>query len=138
MINQVTLLGRVGSKPEIKISTRENKFARFSIATSEKFKNKQGEWQEKTQWHKICCFNSRFAETLEKYIDKGRMLFIQGQIETREYDDNGTTKYITEIVIPTFGGAMRIIDSKGGSGGSNKSTQGTKETQSNKEEDIPF
>ena len=74
----------------------------------------------------------------EKYIDKGRMLFIQGQIETREYDDNGTTKYITEIVIPTFGGAMRIIDSKGGSGGSNKSTQGTKETQSNKEEDIPF
>ena len=64
------------------------------------------------------------------------MLFIQGQIETREYDDNGETKYITEIVIPTFGGAMRIIDSKGGASGSNKSTQ-TK-GNSTEEVDIPF
>ena len=136
MINRVTLVGRVGSKPEIKITTTESKMARLSVATSEKYKNKKGELEEKTQWHRIVVFNSRFADTIEKYVDKGRLVYLEGQIETRSYDDNGVTKYVTEIVVPTFSGQFRMLDSKGG--GSGKSTSTTKEESEIDKADIPF
>ena len=136
MINRVTLVGRVGSKPEIKITTTESKMARLSVATSEKYKNKKGELEEKTQWHRIVVFNSRFADTIEKYVDKGRLVYLEGQIETRSYDDQGTTKYVTEIVVPTFSGQFRMLDSKGG--GSGKSTNITKEKSEIDKADIPF
>ena len=136
MINRVTLVGRVGSKPEIKITTTESKMARLSVATSEKFKNRKGELEEKTQWHRVVVFNSRFADTIEKYIDKGRLVYLEGQIETRSYDDQGTTKYVTEIVVPTFSGQFRMLDSKGG--GSGKSTNTTKEESEIDKADIPF
>ena len=136
MINRVTLVGRVGSKPEIKITTTESKMARLSVATSEKFKNRKGELEEKTQWHRVVVFNSRFADTIEKYIDKGRLVYLEGQIETRSYDDQGTTKYVTEIVVPTFSGQFKMLDSKGG--GSGKSTNTTKEESEIDKADIPF
>ena len=107
MINRVTLVGRVGSKPEIKITTTESKMARLSLATSEKYKNK-----------------------------KGRLVYLEGQIETRSYDDQGTTKYVTEIVVPTFSGQFKMLDSKGG--GSGKSTNITKEESEIDKADIPF
>ena len=136
MINRVTLVGRVGSKPEIKITTTESKMARLSVATSEKYKNRKGELEEKTQWHRVVVFNSRFADTIEKYIDKGRLVYLEGQIETRSYDDQGTTKYVTEIVVPTFSGQFKMLDSKGG--GSGKSTNTTKEESEIDKADIPF
>jgi len=110
--------------------------ARLSVATSEKFKNRKGELEEKTQWHRIVVFNSRFADTIEKYVDKGRLVYLEGQIETRSYDDQGTTKYVTEIVVPTFSGQFRMLDSKGG--GSGKSTNTTKEESEIDKADIPF
>ena len=109
MINKVILLGRVGSDPEVKISTREEKFAGFSLATSERFKNKSGEWQEKTQWHKVVCWDPNIAKTIETYVKKGTILYIEGQIETRQYDLNGETKYTTEIIIPRFKGILKMI-----------------------------
>ena len=136
MINRVTLVGRVGSKPEIKITTTESKMARLSVATSEKYKNRKGELEENTQWHRVVVFNSRFADTIEKYIDKGRLVYLEGQIETRSYDDQGTTKYVTEIVVPTFSGQFKMLDSKGG--GSGKSTNTTKEESEIDKADIPF
>ena len=136
MINRVTLVGRVGSKPEIKITTTESKMARLSVATSEKYKNRKGELEEKTQWHRVVVFNSRFSDTIEKYVDKGRLVYLEGQIETRSYDDNGVTKYVTEIVVHTFSGQFRMLDSKGG--GSGKSTNTTKEESEIDKADIPF
>ena len=136
MINRVTLVGRVGSNPEIKITTSDNKMARLSVATSEKYKNKKGELEEKTQWHRIVVFNPRFAETIEKYVDKGRLVYLEGQIETRSYDDQGTTKYVTEVVVPTFSGKFMMLDSKGG--GSGKYTSTTKEESEIDKADIPF
>ena len=112
MINKVILLGRVGNDPEVKVSTRETKFAQLSLATSEKFKNKAGEWQEKTQWHKIVCFDPRVAETVEKYVKKGTILYIEGQIETRKYEYNGETKYATEVVLPQFKGVLKMVGPK--------------------------
>ena len=140
MINRVTLVGRIGSKPEIKITTSDNKMARLSLATSEKYKNKKGELEEKTQWHRIVVFNPRFADTIEKYVDKGRLIYLEGQIETRSYEDQGTTKYVTEIVVPTFSGQFRMLDSKGGGSGKTTDTakESTKEEKEIEEAEIPY
>jgi|TARA_B100001094_G_scaffold329500_2_gene392368 single-strand DNA-binding protein len=136
MINKVILLGRVGSDPEVKISTREEKFAGFSLATSERFKNKSGEWQEKTQWHRIVCWDPNIAKTIETYVKKGTTLYIEGQIETRQYDLNGETKYTTEIIIPRFKGILKMIGGKDGS--SSKVQSQTNARTEDPAEDIPF
>jgi len=135
MINKVILLGRVGSDPEVKVSTREEKFAGFSLATSERFKNKSGEWQEKTQWHRLVCWDPNIAKTIEQYVKKGTMLYIEGQIETRQYDHNGETKYVTEIIVPRYKGILKMIGGKSDS--SKVSTQTNTRTESPTEE-IPF
>ena len=136
MINKVILLGRVGSDPEVKISTREEKFAGFSLATSERFKNKSGEWQEKTQWHKVVCWDPNIAKTIETYVKKGTTLYIEGQIETRQYDLNGETKYTTEIIIPRFKGILKMIGGKDGS--SSKVQSQTNARTEDPTEDVPF
>ena len=136
MINKVILLGRVGSDPEVKISTREEKFAGFSLATSERFKNKSGEWQEKTQWHRLVCWDPNIAKTIETYVKKGTTLYIEGQIETRQYDQNGETKYTTEIIIPRFKGILKMIGGKDGS--SSKVQSQTNARTEDPAEDIPF
>ena len=136
MINKVILLGRVGSDPEVKISTREEKFAGFSLATSERFKNKSGEWQEKTQWHRVVCWDPNIAKTIETYVKKGTTLYIEGQIETRQYDFNGETKYTTEIIIPRFKGILKMIGGKDGS--SSKVQSQTNARTEDPAEDIPF
>ena len=136
MINKVILLGRVGSDPEVKVSTREEKFAGFSLATSERFKNKSGEWQEKTQWHRVVCWDPNIAKTIETYVKKGTTLYIEGQIETRQYDQNGETKYTTEIIIPRFKGILKMIGGKDGS--SSKVQSQTNARTEDPAEDIPF
>ena len=136
MINKVILLGRVGSDPEVKVSTREEKFAGFSLATSERFKNKSGEWQEKTQWHRVVCWDPNIAKTIETYVKKGTTLYIEGQIETRQYDLNGETKYTTEIIIPRFKGILKMIGGKDGS--SSKVQSQTNARTEDPAEDIPF
>ncbi len=135
MINKVILLGRVGSDPEVKVSTREEKFAGFSLATSERFKNKSGEWQEKTQWHRLVCWDPNIAKTIEQYVKKGTMLYIEGQIETRQYDHNGETKYVTEIIIPRYKGILKMI---GGKSDSSKVSTQTNTRTEDPTEDIPF
>ena len=135
MINKVILLGRVGSDPEVKVATREEKFAGFSLATSERFKNKSGEWQEKTQWHRLVCWDPNIAKTIEQYVKKGTMLYIEGQIETRQYDHNGETKYVTEIIVPRYKGILKMI---GGKSDSSKVSTQTNTRTEGPTEDIPF
>ena len=135
MINKVIWLGRVCSDPEVKVSTREEKFAGFSLATSERFKNKSGEWQEKTQWHRLVCWDPNIAKTIEQYVKKGTMLYIEGQIETRQYDHNGETKYVTEIIIPRYKGILKMI---GGKSDSSKVSTQTNTRTEDPTEDIPF
>lgn len=134
MINKVILVGRVGSDPEVKISTKEEKFAGFSLATSEKFK-RNNEWQEKTQWHKCMCWDPNLAGTIEKYVKKGTMLYVEGQVETRQYDHNGETKYVTEIIIPRYKGVIKMI---GGQSGGSKVQNQTNSRSEDPTEDIPF
>lgn len=105
-INKVILVGTVGNK-DIRYSADGNPIANLSLATSESWKDKSGEKVEKTEWHKIVAFG-KLAEIVEKYVDKGSKLYVEGKLQTRSYEQEGVKKYTTEIVI----NEIQMLDSK--------------------------
>ena len=113
-INKVILLGRLGGDPEIRVSQEGNKLAKFSLATSENWKDKNtNERKEKTEWHRIVIFSVGLAEIAEKYLKKGSKLYIEGQLQTRKYNDQaGVEKYTTEIVLQGFNSTLTMLDNK--------------------------
>ncbi len=98
-VNKVTLLGNLGRDPELKYTPSGQAVARFSIATSDKWKDKNsGEWQERTEWHNIVCW-ARLAETVSQYLTKGSSVYVEGRLQTRSWDDKeGKKHYMTEII----------------------------------------
>lgn len=116
-VNKVILIGNVGVEPEIRNMQSGDRVANLSIATSESWKDKSGERQERTQWHKIVVFNQNIVGVVEKYVKKGAKLYIEGQLETRKWEKDGVPQYTTEVVIKPFRGELTMLDSKGGSSG---------------------
>ena len=113
-INKVILLGRLGGDPEIRVSQDGNKIARLSLATSEGWKDKTtNEKKEKTDWHRVVIFSKGLAEVAEKFLKKGSLVYIEGQIKTRKYtDQSGTEKYTTEIVLQQYNSNLTMLDNK--------------------------
>lgn len=99
-VNKVLLLGNVGRDPEIASTNGGTLVAKLSLATSERFRGKQGEWQERTEWHNLVAY-ARGAEILRDYVQKGSKLFVEGRLATRSWDDkeSGRKMYRTEVVI---------------------------------------
>lgn len=116
-VNKVILIGNVGVEPEIRNMQSGDRVANLSVATSETWKDKSGERQEKTQWHKVVVFNQNIVGVVEKYVKKGAKLYIEGQLETRKWEKDGVPQYTTEVVIKPFRGELTMLDSKGSSGG---------------------
>ncbi|HEV2277631.1 MAG TPA: single-stranded DNA-binding protein [Acidobacteriaceae bacterium] len=112
-VNKVLLLGNVGKDPEIASTNGGTLVAKLSLATSERFKDKQGEWQERTEWHNLVAY-ARSAEILRDYVRKGSKLYVQGRLTTRSWDDreSGRKMYRTEIVV----GDISLISRGDGSG----------------------
>jgi single-strand DNA-binding protein len=101
-LNKVVLIGRLGRNPEIRYSQQGLAVVNFSIATSEQWTDKNtGDRQEKTEWHNIVVFGKQ-AETCEEYLSKGSQIFIEGRLQTRNYEKEGQTHYRTEIVVSNF------------------------------------
>ncbi len=117
-LNKVMLIGNLGRDPEIRYSQQGLAVVNFSLATSEQWTDKgSGDKQEKTEWHRIVVFGKQ-AEICEKYLSKGSSIYIEGRLQTRSYEKDGQTHYITEIVASNFqflGG--KSDEKKGGSGG---------------------
>lgn len=112
-VNKALLIGNVGSDPEIKTMQNGNKIANFSLATSERWKAKDGSQQEKTEWHRITIWNENLVRVVENFVKKGSKLYLEGQIETRKWQDqNGNDRYSTEIVLKQFNGVLQMLDSK--------------------------
>src|SRR6476620_4494898 len=103
-LDKVEVIGRLGKDPEVKNLTNGSAVANFSVATSEKWKDKRsGETQEKTEWHNIVIWNEKTIEFVEKYLAKGDLVYLEGKIQTRKWQDSdGKDRYSTEIVIPQF------------------------------------
>lgn len=99
MLNKVTLIGRLGQEPETFTTNNGNTIVRLSLATTEKWKDKNtGESQEKTEWHRIVLFG-RIAEVAQQYLSKGSLIYLEGKLQTSKYtDNNGVEKYSTEII----------------------------------------
>ena len=96
MVNKAILIGRVGKDPDVR-TVGDSKVANFSVATSEKYKDRNGQKQEKTQWHRVTAWR-QLAEIIQKYVKKGILVYIEGRIEYREYESDGVKKYATDIV----------------------------------------
>lgn len=121
-LNKVILVGNLGNDPEIRQTQSGDKVATLSIATSESYKDKSGQKQTKTEWHRVVMFG-RIAEVAEQYLRKGSKVLIEGKLQTRSYDKNGQTVYTTEIVLPPFSGVMTMLDSVNASGGQDSNYQ---------------
>ena len=121
-VNKVILVGNVGNEPEIRTFQNGGRVANLTVATSESWKDKAtGERREKTEWHRVVIFNKGLVTVCENYLKKGAKIYIEGQVETRKWQDQATgqDKYTTEIVLRPFRGELTMLDSRnaGGSGG---------------------
>jgi len=111
-VNKVILVGNVGSDPEIKTFNNGGKVANFSLATTEKWRDKKTqEYVSKTEWTKISVFSEGLVSVIERYVKKGVKLYIEGRLQTRKWtDSSGNDKYITEVVLKGYGGTLVLLD----------------------------
>lgn len=146
-LNKVMIIGNLGADPEIKYTPNGTAVANLRIATAENRKNKEGEWEERTEWHRIVLY-SRLAENAKDYLHKGSKVYIEGRIETRSWEDqSGQKRYMTEIV----GNDLMFLDPKGQnapdgnehqsaprSGGGSPSRSQSPAPNFPEEDDLPF
>jgi single-strand DNA-binding protein len=117
-VNKVILLGRLGKDPETRNFQNGGKVVNFSVATSERYKDRDGNQQERTEWHNVAIFNEHLAGVAEKFLRKGAQVYLEGQLQTRKWQDqSGQDRLTTEVVLPRFGGALTLIGGKGDGGG---------------------
>lgn len=119
-VNKVILVGNLGRDPEIRRLNSGEPVASMRIATSETWRDKaSGERRERTEWHNVVIFNENLARIAEQYLRKGTKVYIEGQLQTRKYQDkDGQDRYVTEVVLQRFRGELTILDSRSGGGGS--------------------
>ncbi|MBF0353200.1 MAG: single-stranded DNA-binding protein [SAR324 cluster bacterium] len=151
-LNKVMLIGRLGKDPEIRYTPSGSAVANFSIATTDSWKDKQGQKQEKTEWHNIVAWD-RLADLAQNYLKKGSQLYVEGRLQTRSWEDQqGQKKYTTEIIANT----IQFLESKGSSestgyasqssGQDNRQDRGSKDSfggppmdgEDYTKDDIPF
>jgi single-strand DNA-binding protein len=133
-VNKVILVGNVGADPEIRSTQAGKRVANMRIATSDSWTDKEsGEKRERTAWHTIVCFSDGLVGVIEKYVQKGAKVYVEGQSQTRKWaDKGGNDRYSTEVVIQGFGGGLQILS--GGSSGTRPTP--TMETDVEPNEDL--
>ena len=111
-VNKVILLGNLGKDPEVGALQNGDRVVRLSLATSDRWKDKStGEQRERTEWHRIVIFNEPLGRIAEQYLKKGSTIYIEGQLQTRKWQDsNGADKYTTEIVLQNYRGELLLLD----------------------------
>jgi single-strand DNA-binding protein len=114
-VNKVILVGNLGDDPESRSLNNGGEVVNLRIATSESWKDRDGNRQERTEWHRVVIFNENLGKVAKSYLRKGSKVYLEGQIQTRKWQDNsGQDKYSTEIVLQRFRGELVLLDSKGG------------------------
>ncbi len=135
MINKAILIGNLGSDPEVRYTQSGTAVANFTMATSEKWKGQDGEWKDQTEWHRIVVW-AKLAEICGEYLSKGSKIYIEGRIQTRQWDDkDGNKRYTTEIVARE----MKMLDSKGATSSGGYEEPPLPEPRSGADgEEVPF
>jgi single-strand DNA-binding protein len=117
-VNKVILIGNLGKDPEVRRLNSGDQVVSFSVATSETWRDKtSGERKERTEWHNVVIFNENLGKVAEQYCKKGTKVYIEGQLQTRKWQDqSGADKYTTEVVLQRFRGELQLLDSRGSGG----------------------
>jgi len=125
-INKVILVGNLGADPKVNTTQNGSKVVNLSVATSDTWKDKvSGERKERTEWHRVVVFNSQLADVAEKYLRRGSKVFIEGQLQTRKWEDaNGQERYTTEVVLQNFSGNLVMLDGRGDGAGAGAAAGG--------------
>lgn len=129
MVNKVILIGNIGNDPEVR-TVNDSKVANFSLATTERWKSKNGERKEKTSWHRVTMWRG-LAEVAEKYLKKGDKVYIEGKLDYREYEQDGVTKYATDIIADN----MQML---GGGAGTKSAPAPASTSVPASDDDFPF
>ena len=149
-VNKVILLGNLGRDPEIRSMQSGSKMASFSIATSKRWKDKNTQEQkEKTSWHNVVVFGDGLVNIVENYVKKGSKIYVEGELQTRKWQDqDGNDKYTTEVILQGYNCNLTLLDSRNNTNQSSEITQKPSTTNENietqtsdsedSEEDIPF
>lgn len=118
-VNKVILIGNLGRDPEVRTFQNGGKVCNLRIATSENWKDREtGERRERTEWHSVAIFNEGLVRVAEQYLRKGSKVYVEGQLETRKWQDqNGQDRYSTEVVLRGFNGNLTMLDGRGEGGG---------------------
>ena len=125
-VNKVILVGNLGADPEIRRTQDGRPIANLRVATSESWRDKAtGERKEKTEWHRVVIFNEGLCRVAEQYLKKGAKIYIEGQLQTRKWQDqSGQEKYSTEVVLQGFNSVLTMLDGRGGGAGGALSDDG--------------
>jgi single-strand DNA-binding protein len=117
-VNKVILVGNLGDDPEARSLNNGGEVVNLRVATSENWKDRDGNRQERTEWHRVVIFNENLGKVAKSYLRKGSKVYLEGQIQTRKWtDQSGQDRYSTEIVLQRFRGELVLLDSRGGGGG---------------------
>ena len=158
-VNKVILVGNLGADPEARSLSNGGEVVNMRVATSESWKDRDGNRQERTEWHNVVIFNENLGRVAKSYLRKGSKVYLEGQLQTRKWQDqSGNDKYTTEIVLQKFRGELVLLDSREGGGGGGRdfggggygddfsgggSSQGQKRPQpaafdTDLDDDVPF
>ena len=117
-VNKVILVGNLGADPEARSLTSGGEVVNMRVATSEQWKDRDGNRQERTEWHNVVIFNENLGRVAKSYLRKGSKVYLEGQIQTRKWtDQSGNDRYTTEVVLQRFRGELVLLDSRDGGGG---------------------
>ncbi len=118
-VNKVILIGNLGRDPEVRTMSNGGRLANLSVATSERWKDRQsGEQREKTEWHRVVIFDDKLVDVAERFLNKGSKVYLEGQLQTRKWQDqSGQDRYSTEVVLQRFRSQLTMLDSRGEGGG---------------------
>jgi single-strand DNA-binding protein len=125
-VNKVILVGNLGADPEIRRTQDGRPICNINVATSDSWRDKTtGERREKTEWHRVVIFSEGLCKVAEQYLRKGSKVYVEGQLQTRKWQDqSGADRYSTEVVLQGFGGTLHMLDGRGGGGGGAESHGG--------------
>ena len=117
-VNKVILVGNLGADPEARSLPSGSEVVNLRVATSENWKDKDGNRQERTEWHRVTIFNENLGRVAKNYLRKGSKVYLEGQLQTRKWtDQSGVEKYSTEVVLQGFNSTLTMLDGRGGGGG---------------------
>jgi single-strand DNA-binding protein len=119
-VNKVILIGNLGADPEVRHTQDGRSICNLRLATTDTWRDKQsGERREKTEWHSVVIFNEQLGKIAQQYLKKGAKVYIEGQLQTRKWQDNaGNDRYTTEVVLQNYSGQLTMLDGRGGGGAS--------------------